>query len=79
LELNLSDPIHIELVQAAANIFATIFKIPLNRSAAHVAEIATQVKLHPFVPKANVKIEVDDKKGDSSMEEQVVFNDEDEN
>ena len=75
LELNLNDPLHIELIQAAANIYACMFKLPLMRNAEHVVEIAKKIPLQPFVPKSGVKIEVDDKK---KNDEPVVLNDEDE-
>lgn len=55
LSLDLNDPIHLELVQAAANIYATMFGIPFVRDSQAVAEVAKGVKLVPFVPK-NVKI-----------------------
>lgn len=56
LDLNLKDPLHVELVQSAANIFASMFNLPLERNSAHVAELASKVPLAPFVPKSNVKI-----------------------
>lgn len=61
LELDLNDPIHSELVQAGANIYAAIFNIPLEKDKSKVMEIAKTVKPIPFTPK-KVKIEVDDKK-----------------
>mgnify|MGYP002361325337 FL=1 len=76
LELNLKDPLHVELVQSAANIFASMFNLPLERNTAHVTELIAKVPLAPFVPKSNVKIEVDEKK--EKKEEPVEFNDEDE-
>lgn len=33
LKLDLNDPIHLDFVQAGANIFATMFKIPMNNNA----------------------------------------------
>lgn len=75
LELNLNDPIHIDLIQSAANIYACMFRLPLNRNAKEVVEIAKKVPLKPFVPKSGVKIEVDEKKKNNEPE---VFNDEDE-
>ena len=74
LELDLKDPIHLELIQAGANIYATLFKIPMEKDAQKVIEIAKKIPLQPFVPKSNVKIETDDKKKD----EPVMVNDEDE-
>ncbi|MCB0368832.1 MAG: ThiF family adenylyltransferase [Bdellovibrionales bacterium] len=62
LDLNLHDPIHLELIQSAANIYATMFNLPMVRNAQHVVEIAKKIPLQPFVPKTNVKIETDEKK-----------------
>ena len=75
LELDLNDPIHIELIQSAANIYASMFNLPLVRNAQHVIEIAKKVPLEPFVPKQGVKIETDEKKKE---EDKPVFTDEDE-
>jgi ubiquitin-activating enzyme E1 len=72
LDLDLNDKIHVELVQAAANIYAFMFNIPLVRNAQHVVEIAKKVPLQPFVPKQGVKIETDEKK---KTEDQPVYTD----
>jgi ubiquitin-activating enzyme E1 len=58
LELNLKDPIHAEFIQAAANIYAAIFNIPLEKNQAKAIEIASKITPPPFVPK-NVKIETE--------------------
>lgn len=73
LTLNLNDPIHVELIQAAANIFATIFKIPMELNKVAFVKYAQNVKPVEFVPK-KVKIETDEKK----KEETVVINEDDE-
>ena len=75
LELNFNDPIHVELIQSAANIYANMFNLPLVRNAQHVIEIAKKVPLEPFVPKHGVKIETDEKKKE---EDKPIFTDEDE-
>ena len=62
LELDLKDKIHVELIQSAANIYATMFNIPMETNADKVVEIAKKIPLQPFVPKAGVKIEIDEKK-----------------
>ena len=62
LELDLKDPIHVELIQAAANIYACMFNLPLVKNKEQVVEIARKIPLQPFVPKAGVKIETDEKK-----------------
>lgn len=61
MELDLNDPIHAEFIQAAANIYAAIFNIPLERNRVKAMELARKVTPPPFVPK-NVKIETEDKK-----------------
>ena len=58
LELNLNDPIHAEFIQAAANIYAAIFNIPLEKNRAKAVELARKVTPPPFVPR-NVKIETE--------------------
>ena len=62
LELDFNDKIHVELIQSAANIYATMFNIPMEKNADKVVEIAKKIPLKPFVPKAGVKIETDEKK-----------------
>jgi ubiquitin-activating enzyme E1 len=61
LELDLNDPIHAELIQAGANIYATMFNIPMEKDKARVAEAAKKVAPIPFVSR-NVKIETEEKK-----------------
>jgi hypothetical protein len=36
LELNLKDPIHLEFIQSAANIYASLFNLPLERNPAKI-------------------------------------------
>ncbi len=45
LNLDLNDPIHLELVQAGANIFATMFGIPMVSDQSVVVNLAKKVKL----------------------------------
>jgi hypothetical protein len=47
------------LIQAAANIYANIFNLPIEKNQKTVAQIASKIKPLPFIPKNNVKIEVD--------------------
>ena len=61
LELDLNDPIHAEFIQAGANIYATMFNIPMEKDKARVADIARKIPPIPFVSR-NVKIETDEKK-----------------
>ena len=76
LELDFNDKIHVELIQSAANIYATMFNIPMEKNADKVIEIAKKIPLQPFVPKAGVKIETDEKKKEE--EQPVLLSDEDE-
>ena len=62
LEFDAKDPIHLELIQSAANIYATLFGLNMEKDSQKVAEIASKVHFTPFVPKGNVKIETDEKK-----------------
>ncbi len=48
------------MIQAAANIFAVIFNIPMEDNKNVVTSLAKNVSPKKFVPK-KVKIEVDDK------------------
>lgn len=74
LELDLNDPIHLELIQAGANIYAAIFNIPLEQDKGKVVEVAKKITPKPFVPK-NVKIETEEKK---AAEQPVIINEDDE-
>jgi ubiquitin-activating enzyme E1 len=76
LELDLKDPIHLELIQSAANIYATMFNLPKMTHGGKVVEIAQKIPLKPFVPKAGIKIETDEKK--TKEDEPVLATDEDE-
>lgn len=59
LEFNFTDSTHMELIQAGANIYATMFGLPLVTNQKIVTEVAKKIKLSPFIPKNNVKIETD--------------------
>lgn len=61
MELDLNDPIHAEFIQAGANIYATMFNIPMEKDKARVAEAARKVTPIAFVSR-NVKIETEEKK-----------------
>lgn len=71
LQLNLKDPIHSELIQAGANIYACMFNLPIEKDKSKVIEIAGKIPLKPFVPRQGVKIETDDKK-DNKPEEPLI-------
>ena len=60
IHLDLDDALHLEVVQAAANVFAVIFGIPMESNKYVVRKIAQSVEPVKFVPK-KVKIEVDEK------------------
>jgi len=59
LQLDLKDSLYLSLIHSAANIFATIFRIPMVKDPAAVAHMASKVALAPFTPKKNVKISTD--------------------
>lgn len=58
LEFSVDDPLHLELVQAGANIYATMFNIPIEKDKWTVAKIASKAHRIPFVPK-KIKIETE--------------------
>jgi len=60
LKFDPSDPLHLEFVQAAANLYAANLGIPQERDTETIARLASQVKLTAFAPK-EVQIKVDDK------------------
>ncbi len=65
LEFSVDDPLHLEFVQAGANIFATMFNMPLEKDKNAVAKIASKAYRKPFVPR-KIKIETDEKKDKSN-------------
>lgn len=75
MEFSVDDPLHLELVQAGANIFATMFNMPLEKDKQTVAKIASKAYKKPFVPK-KVKIETDEKKDKSNEPVEIDADDE---
>lgn len=71
LKLSFEDQRHVEFVQAAANIYAGIFKLPVENDKARVVEMAKTVRPKEFVPR-KVKVETDEKKKPGDMEEAPV-------
>ncbi len=55
IQLDLNDPLQLEVIQAAANIFAVIFNIPMEDNKNVVKTLAKNVEPHKFAPK-KVKI-----------------------
>ena len=51
LEFSVDDPLHLELVQAGANIFATMFNLPVQKDKLAVAKLVSKAYKKPFVPK----------------------------
>ena len=74
LKLDFNDPLHLEFVQAAANIFAFMFNIPMNGDNQQVKEFASKIKPKEFVNK-KVKIQVDEKE---KKDDKPELNEEDE-
>ena len=60
ISLNLNDPLHLEVVQAGANIFAVIFGIPMEDNKKVIHSLAEKVEPIKFVPK-KIHIETDEK------------------
>ncbi|NXW61210.1 UBA1 enzyme, partial [Eurystomus gularis] len=54
------NPLHLDYVMAAANLFAQSYGIEGSRDRAAVAELLRHVEVPPFVPKAGVRIHVSD-------------------
>lgn len=75
LEFSVDDPLHLELVQAGANIFATMINIPHEKDKLTVAKIASKANRKPFVPK-KIKIETDEKKDKSNEPIEIDADDE---
>jgi ubiquitin-activating enzyme E1 len=74
LELDLKDPVHVDLIQGAANIYASILGLPLETNKQKVVEIASYVKPPPFVPRA-VKFATEEDKNSSN---EPIVNEDDE-
>lgn len=51
LEFDVSDPLHLDYVVAAANLKATVYGIPVNRDRAYIAEVVSKVEVSdgPFI------------------------------
>lgn len=74
IPFDLNDPLHVELVQAASNIFAVIFNLPMVHDLELIKSIAKNVDPIKFAPK-KIKIAVDEKEKEN---EPVEINEEDE-
>jgi ubiquitin-activating enzyme E1 len=75
IPLDLNDDLQVEVIQAAANIFAVIFNIPLEENKNVVMDLAKNVSPIKFTPK-KVKIEVDEK--NAKKDEPVIIDEQDE-
>ncbi|XP_069738900.1 ubiquitin-like modifier-activating enzyme 1 [Phaenicophaeus curvirostris] len=60
LVFNPDNPLHLDYVVAAANLFAQSYGIAGSRDRAAVAELLRGVRVPPFTPKAGVRIHVSD-------------------
>lgn len=60
IKFNPADEIHIDFVQAAANIFANIFGYPYCTDRELIKNICSKVKIEQYVPK-KASIKTDDK------------------
>lgn len=72
--MDLNDDLQLGVIQANANILATVFNIPMCQDLNKVKELASQVQPVKFIPK-KIKIETDEKKKE---EEPVEISEEDE-
>lgn len=59
IQIDLKDPLHLDFIQAGANILATMINIPMEHDKAIVIQIASEIKPIEYKPKNNVKIELD--------------------
>ena len=71
LQLDTSDELHLHFVSACANLVAFNVGIPQVRDKSKIAEIAAGVELPKFVPRSNIKIQVDEneKEEDNKVED----------
>ncbi|NXN91286.1 UBA1 enzyme, partial [Rhinopomastus cyanomelas] len=60
------NPLHLDYVMAAANLFAQSYGIPGSRDRVGVAQLLREVKVPPFTPRAGVRIHVSDQELQSS-------------
>lgn len=60
ISLDLNDPLQVEVIQAAANIFAVIFNIRMEDNKNVIKSLAKNVKPQKFTSK-KVKVETDEK------------------
>ena len=57
LNLNVDDPLHLELIQSTANIYATMLNIPIEKDVLQIKKIALKCELKTDFGK-NAKIKV---------------------
>lgn len=60
IKFSASDPLHLDFVEAAANLYASNLGLPQLRDRARIAKLAAEVKFADFKPR-EMKIKVDDK------------------
>mmetsp|Transcript_14512 Transcript_14512/g.25515 ORF Transcript_14512/g.25515 Transcript_14512/m.25515 type:complete len:1057 (-) Transcript_14512:8-3178(-) len=60
IKFDASDPLHLEFVVSASNLYAASLGMPQNRDSAAIKAMASNVKVSSFKPK-EMKIKVDDK------------------
>jgi ubiquitin-activating enzyme E1 len=73
VELSYSDELHVHFVTSCANLVAFNVGLPQNKNRDEVAEIASKIEIPKFVPKSNVKIQVEEneKEEDNKQEADV--------
>jgi len=60
LDFDVNDALHLDFVEAAANLQAEVYGIPQNKNRAEIAAIIATVNVPVFAPKSGVKIAVTD-------------------
>ncbi|KAJ1675270.1 E1 ubiquitin-activating protein [Spiromyces aspiralis] len=59
-----ADPLHIDFIEATANLFAAIYGLKGTCDRDYIAKVAGAIQVPEFVPKSNVKIKVNDDDAD---------------
>jgi ubiquitin-activating enzyme E1 len=60
LDFDVNDPLHLDFVVAASNLFAEIYGIPQCRDTSEIVSMIQVIEVPKFVPKSGVKIAVTD-------------------
>lgn len=69
LDFNLENSLHMDFIEASANLLAEVYGIPKNKDRAEIARIILTVNVPKFEPKSGVKIAVTDAEAQSMNEQ----------